>query len=432
MHQLNVALVIVGALVLVLGVGSEWLKRKGISDRLVALAVGVALGPVGLDLLRPSEWPPLVPLLEEAARLTLGVSLMSIALRIPPGFMRRWWRSLSGLLLAAMLGMWAISSALAAWLLGLGFWAALLVGALVTPTDPVVAALIATGDVAERNVPGRVRHLLSAESGFNDGLAYAFVFLPLAFLTGHEAPWQHWLGRVVAWEVGAAVVVGAALGGAAGWVLRKAHRSGLVEQPSYLSFTLAMALLALGGVKLLGANGLLAVFVAGIAFDRTATRREERDEERVTAAVDRFFTIPIFALVGAVLPWAEWAALGWRAWALATGVLLFRRLPVLLALYPALRSLRHWRDALFLGWFGPIGVSAVFYGAVAARHGVVPEALPVALLLVTASVVAHGLTATPFTLAYGRRGGRAEAAAESEDEAGSEDEAESEDEERGS
>jgi NhaP-type Na+/H+ or K+/H+ antiporter len=89
---------------------------------------------------------------------------------------------------------------------------------------------------------------------------------------------------------------------------------------------------------------------------------------------------------------------------LAAAVLALRRLPVVAAIRPLLRPwARGADDLLFLGWFGPVGVAAIFYAGVALRTTGLPEAWSVSSLIITASVVAHGLTATPFTVRYGRR-----------------------------
>ncbi len=399
---LNLTLVVLGGLVLALGLVSGLIKRRFGSDRLIAFAVGVMLGPEVLGVLDPEAWGAKHEVFEIAARLTLGVGLMSVALRLPSGY-RGHWRGALPLLVVGMLGMWAMSSGLVALFVGLPLWTALLVGAVVTPTDPVAASAVVVGPFAERHLPERLRHLLSAESGANDGLAYPLVLLPLLMLTRPDGEvWGAWLGRVLPWEVGAAVLMGLGIGWAAGRLLEWAEGHDLIERPSYLSYTLSLALLTLGAVKLLGSDGLLAVFAAGLALDTTVSTEERAGEERVTEAFDRFFSVPIFALLGMALPWADWAALGWRAWALAGAVLLLRRLPVVLALKPAVPQLQTWRDALFAGWFGPIGVAALFYASVALRRAGVEEAWTVGTLLITASLVAHGLTASVFTRWYAR------------------------------
>ncbi len=342
--------------------------------------------------------------------MTLAIGLMGVALRLPEGTLRRRWRSLAVLLGLVLPLMWLAGGLLVYLVLGLPLWLALLVGAVVAPTDPVVASTIVTGRVAEEHLPADLRHTLSAESGANDGLAYPLVLLPLLVL---ERPMgevlTHWLARTLLWEVGGAVVAGALLGHAAGRLLRWAETHQGVERTSHLAYTLALSLAVLGGAKLLGTDGILAVFVAGLAFDGVVSSRERREEENVQEAVNRFFTLPIFALLGLALPWADWLALGWRAPLLAGLVLLLRRLPALLALRPLLGEPRGLPAALFLGWFGPIGVAALYYASLAQRRVGAEEAWVLGSLLICSSVVAHGLTATPLTRRYGRRRGATEA-----------------------
>src|SRR5918997_5939828 len=140
-------------------------------------------------------------------------------------------------------------------------------GAVVTPTDPVGSSTIVTGDLAEKNLPDRVRYSLSAESGANDGLAYPFVFLPILLLSRPpEEALSHWLTHTLLWEVGVAVVFGVLIGYGAGRLLEWAHGKGSMEQTSFLAYTLALSLVVLGGAKLLGSDGILAVFVAGVGL----------------------------------------------------------------------------------------------------------------------------------------------------------------------
>ena len=409
MNVLNTCLLVVGLLVLILGLLSGLLKRRGISDRLVALGVGVALGPEVLNVLNPADWGDQHLVLEQAARLTLGIGLMGVALRIPFGFTRKSWKSIGLLLIGGMVGMWIISSVLLWAFLGLGVWAALLVGAVVTPTDPVAASVIVTGEVAEKNLPDRLRHLISAESGLNDGLAYLFVLLPIFFLDrAKDEPLLDWLTRGLLWDVGVAVLVGGVLGYVTGRLLEWAEERNYIERASFLAITLALALVALGAVKLIGSDGLLAVFVAGMAFDSVVKVEERAEEEQVVAALDRFLTLPIFTLLGLTLPWADWRELGWTGPGLCLAILLLRRLPVLLLLTPVVPALKDRRDSLYLGWFGPIGVAALFYASLAVKRTEVHEAWVVASLLITASIVVHGLTATPLTRLYGAQGKSAE------------------------
>jgi sodium/hydrogen antiporter len=403
MSQLNIALLIIGGAVLLLGLFSKVLKRWGLPDPLILLVLGVMLGPQGVGLLTPETWGDPMVNLEQAARLTLAVGLMGVALRIPKTYTRDRWREIIVLLLLGMPFMWLSSSLIAGLFLGLPAWAALLIGAIMAPTDPVVASSIVTGPIAEDKLPERLRHLLSAESGINDGFAYAFVLLPILMLTrpAGEAV-QHWIFMVLPWDIVGAVLVGALIGYVAGRLLWLSEEKKAIEEPSILAFTTALALSTLAAVKLMGSDGILAVFVCGIAFDQAVSRDERAQEKRVVAGVDRFFILPVFVLLGLLIPWQEWLDLGWTGVLLALAVLFLRRLPLFLALGGQLSDLRGVSDRTFAGWFGPIGVAALYYAAVASKRTEVEEVWPVVSLVVCVSIAVHGLTSTPFSRWYGR------------------------------
>ncbi len=404
MSELNIVLTAVGGLVLVIGLLSGAIRRSTLSEPLVALLAGILLGPAVLGLLDPAGWGSQETILEQAARLTLAISLMGVALRLPKRELFRGWRSLAVLLGLVMPLMWLVSGLLVYLILGVPFFVALLVGAVVTPTDPVVSSTIVTGELAEENLPNRLRYTLSGESGANDGLAYPFVLLPILLLSRppRETLW-HWLTHTLLWEVGAAVVFGAIVGYGAGRLLERAQGKGTMEKTSFLAYTIALSLAVLGSAKLLGTDGVLAVFVAGLAFDAAVSESDRAEEERVQEAVNRFFILPIFVLLGLAIPWEGWMELGWAGLLLALAVLLLRRLPAVLALKPLLGRVGGTRDALFLGWFGPIGVAALFYANLAVREARVEEAWVVGSLVICASILAHGLSATPLTRLYGRR-----------------------------
>ncbi|MDX1633731.1 MAG: cation:proton antiporter [Marinobacter sp.] len=404
MTELNIALALVGATVLAMGLVSRLLNRSVLSPPLLAFLVGVMAGPV-LGWLDPARWGDEMAILEQAARLTLGVSLMGIALRLPPRFVFRQGRSLILLLALGMPLMWLASSGLAFGVLDLTLMTALMLGAAVCATDPVVASSIVTGGVATGNLPGRFRHTLSAESALNDGLALPLVMLPILLLGSANAPLQDWLLHVLLWQVVVAVVLGAILGWLAGTALRLAEARDLIDQPSFLVTTLALTVLALGGAKALGTDSILAVFATGIAFDQQVGGKERSEEARVQEAVNLFFTLPVFMLVGLMIPWRDWLALGWAGPALVLSILALRRLPVILLLRPGIGPWRDWPVALLAGWFGPIGVSALFYAMLVHRETGDHSVWVGASLLVAASLLVHGVSAAPLAKYYGRRHG---------------------------
>ncbi|MFE1745340.1 cation:proton antiporter [Coleofasciculus sp. H7-2] len=403
--DINIALVALGGLVLVLGLLSGFLKKRlFISDPIVALLVGVLLGSSAFGLLDLAEWGKPETILEEGSRLTIAIQLMGVALQLPKAYPLRNWRSLAVLLGPVMLLMWLSSGLLVYLILGLPFWQAMLIGAVITPTDPVVSTSIVTGRVAEPSLPERLRNIISAESAANDGLAYAFVLLPILILT--KPPGEavfHWLTKTLLWEVAAAVPIGATIGYAAGRLLLWAEANQTIEKQSFLAYTVALSLAVLGFVKLIGSDGILAVFAAGTVLSMIVGGSDRAEEEGVQEAVDRFFTLYIFLLLGLALPWEKWLDLGWKGLFLAISVLLVRRLPALLLLRRFLPQVRGMQDALFMGWFGPIGVAAIFYAFLSLRRTGVEDAWVVGSLIICASIFAHGLTAVPLAQLYGKR-----------------------------
>lgn len=405
MSELNIALALIGATVLVIGMVSRILNRSILSLPLLAFLLGVLAGPV-LGWLAPAGWGHEMKILEEVARVSLGVSLMGIALRLPPRFVLDNGRPLTVILALGMPLMWLISSGLALGFLDVALMTALMLGASVCPTDPVVSSSIVTGGVATDNLPGRFRHTLSAEAALNDGLALPLVMLPILLIKSSDTALQEWFVHVLGWQVLGAVAIGALLGYLAGRALRTAEARDLIDQPSFLVTTLALTLLALGAAKLLGTDSILAVFATGIAFDQRVDGKDRSEESEIQEAVNLFLTLPVFMLVGLMIPWSGWMDLGWAGLGLALAVLALRRLPVILLLRPAIRL---WRDlpvALLAGWFGPIGVAAVFYSMLV-YHKTGNETVWVgASLLVAASLVVHGMTAAPIAKYYGRRYGK--------------------------
>lgn len=303
--------------------------------------------------------------------------------------------------------MWLISSLLVYLILGIPIWLAALIGAIIAPTDPIAASPIVTGPVAKNNLPERIRHAISFESGANDGLSYLFVFLPFLMLTKQpDEAISHWLLNTLLWEITAATVFGILLGCVAAKLLMEAERRELIQAEWRLVYTVALALVAIGAGKLIHSDEVLVVFAAGATFIQFVNTDEQGIEEKGQEAVNRFFSIPIFALLGTAIPWSGWFSLGWSGAFLVVAILLLRRPPVLLLLRFFLPDIRSKKDALFLGWFGPIAVAAIYYGTLAEHRLKNPFIWDVVSLVICASVVAHGVSATPLTRLYGSKTGK--------------------------
>jgi NhaP-type Na+/H+ or K+/H+ antiporter len=400
--EINTAFAALGGLIVLLGLFSGFLKeRLFLSDPFIALVAGILLSPAVFNWVNLSHWGSTKGILEQGARLAIAVQVVAIALRLPKGYVYQSRRSLMVLLGLVMPLMWLASGLLATWLLEVSIWQGMLIGAIVTPTDPVIGSAVVTGRIAENHLPGRIRNLISLESAANDGLAYPFVWLSILMLTRPTGEaMSHWIFKTILWEVVGAAIAGTVLGYGLGKLLLWVEQKQTQEKQSFLALTIAFSLLILGSIKLLGGDGIFGVFVAGIVFDNTVEGTERAEETEVQDAIDRFFTILIFALLGLVLPWQEWIALGWRGVGLAIAILLFRRLPAILLVQPLMPRLQSIKDALFVGWFGPIGVAALFYSILALKQTDFDLAWTVGSLVICSSVIVHGFTSTPSTKLY--------------------------------
>ncbi|MEJ5946594.1 cation:proton antiporter [Pseudokineococcus basanitobsidens] len=400
MEQLHLVYAMVGVLGVALALVSTVVRRSPISEPLLALVLGVLVGPAVLGLVELDDGTRDVLLLE-GTRLLLAWSVMAAALRFRWSGLRSVVRPVALLLLVVMPLAMVVGGA-AALAAGLPLGLALLVGACLSPTDPVLASSVVSGGPAERDLPLRLRQALTAESGANDGLGLPFVLVGLAVvLPGLTAG-----GAAVEMvrEVLGAVVVGAVLGTVVGHLVPDADDRRALAGGPRLVLTLLLAVAVLGVARLVGTDGVLAVFVAGLAYNRVVPTSDREPQDSLDEAVNRYAVLPFFLLLGVVLPWSDWAALGWGAAVLAAAVLLVRRLPVLLLLHRPLGL--SWREGAFAGWFGPMGVSAVFYLAYSLDEGVSdPRVFAAGTLAVAVSVVAFGVTAAPATRAFGRAHG---------------------------
>ncbi|MBW3608263.1 MAG: cation:proton antiporter [Actinobacteria bacterium] len=400
--SIDLVLILVGAAVFALGLPSNIIKRLWLSVPLLALLAGVLLGPEGLGVVKPDRLHDEHKVLEELARVTLAVSLVGVGLQITRADLRLIWKRAASLLTIAMVGMWLLTS-LGAWLvLGLEPWLALLLGAILTPTDPVVASALVTGRLAEGNLPRWLRRSLQVEAGANDGLALVFVLVPALVLTlpGDDA------GTIAGEAIGQvvlALIVGAAIGASAAKVVDLAEDHQATSGGFFLVSALALALLTLGAVHALGGTGILGAFVAGLLFSLMLEERYAQQLEETQDGLQQLLVVPVFLLFGSMLPWDGWVELGWTGLAFAAWALIIRR-PAAAALALAPTDTPR-RGVAFLSWYGPIGVAAIYYTLFVERYALeeFDRLFAASTLAIAVSVLVFSLSATPGVRRYGGR-----------------------------
>jgi len=398
----TVLFVAAGVATLLAAILPKMLGRLPVSAPMVFLGAGALVWLVVPGLPSPD------PAQNEGAALHLTevcviVSLMGagLALNRPVG-LRSWsstWRLLGitmplSMLAVGLLGWWA---------LGLGAASAVLLGAALAPTDPVLATEVqvsepVTSDDADDD---EVRFALTSEAGLNDGLAFPFTWAAVAISMAGAAPaaWlPQWLAVDVVWRLTCGVGVGLLVG----WLLGRLFFSSIAERLRLADRTggfvaLAATFLAYGVAELAEGYGFVAVFVCACTL-RSAERSHRYHQVLHTFVeqVERMLTVLVVVLLGGAVARGLLAELGWREWLVALAVILVVR-PVAgwIGLTPGKTGPR---ERAVISFFGVRGVGSLFYVAFALSNGAFPDAdylWGVTGLVVVLSIVVHGITSTP-------------------------------------
>lgn len=407
---------------------SLFIKEKlYIGEAAVATIFGLIVGPHCLNWLAPTTWGNSDYITIEVSRIVLVVQIFAVAVELPKKYMLKHWLSVLILLLPVMTCGWLLSSVFIWKLIPTLSWVeGLALAACITATDPVLASAVVGKGKFARRVPGHLRNLLSAESGCNDGMAFPFAYLALNLIkyTGNsrEVAFE-FIVITILYECVFGCVLGTVIGYSGRHLIKFAEEKNLIDRESFLVFYFVLALLCTGVGSIIGVDDLLVSFAAGAAFAWDGWFAKKTEESHVSNVIDLLLNMSYFVYFGAIVPWEQFnnAAIGIHAWKLvilAILVLLFRRLPIVLAMKPFTPDIRTWREAFFCGHFGPIGVGAVFISILSRaelEHGeptplrrlpppgsphyfAIATIWPVTTFLIIASIVVHGSSIAVFTL----------------------------------
>jgi NhaP-type Na+/H+ or K+/H+ antiporter len=424
--------VLVGLLFVVMALAGSVLKRLPLSTSMLYLAAGAALGPHGAGMLNVDVYEQ-SEIWERVTEVAVIVSLFAAGLKLRVPFLDGRWILPVRLATLSMLVTVGLVALAGVWLLGLSWAAAILLGAILAPTDPVLASDVQVTDATDSD---RLRFGLTGEAGLNDGAAFPFVMLGLGLLGVHElgeGGWR-WIAIDLVWAVAAGLGTGIVLGTLVGRLvlyLRGTHREA-VGLDDFLA--LGLIALAYGAALLLKGYGFLAVFAAGLALRRIelkASHGENPPEDVLVAAssaeAEKLATDPEKApayMAQAALGFTEQLErMGEAAVVLLLGGMLSASflppaavwfIPLLfLVIRPAavyagtLGSRTTPAQRRLIAWFGIRGIGSVYYLTYAMQHGL-PEALgrtlaALVLATVAVSVVVHGISVTPLMKRYARR-----------------------------
>ncbi|RUS26583.1 Sodium/hydrogen exchanger family-domain-containing protein [Jimgerdemannia flammicorona] len=411
----TVAIAVLSGFIILFGYVSMFIKeRLLISEAFVAVVVGIIAGPLCANVIDPFQWNNMDLFTKELTRVTIAIQVLAVGISLPRRYMWHESRSMFMLLIPVMAYMWIVSALTIWWIVPpLNLVESLAIAACITPTDPILANSVVKGRFAEKHVPTHVQNVLSAESGANDGMGFPFLYIALFFLREPDSPGGNigrWFYLTWLYQILLSCVIGAVVGYLARKVLQLSEQRKLIDKPSFLVFAIALALLLMSLVGMTGSDDLLACFVAGNAVSWDDWFRRETEEAHIQEVIDMLLNLSVFVYIGTIVPWHSFddPLLGltpWRLVVMALIILLVRRLPIVVILKPFIPAMQTYREAAFSGWFGPIGVGAVFLSIVAqeelhsySNHHLVESFQPIVLFIVLSSVLVHGTTIPLFKL----------------------------------
>ncbi|HEX9936209.1 MAG TPA: cation:proton antiporter [Longimicrobium sp.] len=423
--------VVVGLLFVGMALARTVLQRLPLSTAMLYLAAGAALGPYGAGLLDVDVYGQ-AEVWERVTEVVVLVSLFAAGLKLRVPLSDGRWMLPLRLATVSMMVTVGLVALVGVGAMGLSWGSAVLLGAILAPTDPVLASDVQVTHPADRD---RLRFGLTGEAGLNDGMAFPFVMLGLGLLGLHDlgAGGWRWVAVDVVWAVAAGVATGALLGTLVGRLvlyLRSTHQEA-VGLDDFLA--LGLIALAYGVALLVKGYGFLAVFAAGLALrriERRSTGGDKPPEDVLAAAasaqaetlatdpekapaymaqatlgfteqLERIGELAAVLLLGGMISWSFLppAAL----WFIPLLLLVIRPVAVYLGLLGSRTTSAQRR---LIAWFGIRGIGSVYYLTFAMQHGL-PEALgrPLAALVlatVAVSVVVHGISVTPLMNRYAR------------------------------
>lgn len=252
---------------------------------------------------------------------------------------------------------------------GTDFPTALVVAACLTPTDPVLSASILSNSQFSERVPKRLKDMLSAETGCNDGMSFPFLFVGLELLknaTNGEA-FKEWFLITILWQCILGTIIGLVLGTLFNRLLRISESRGYIDEAGLTVFYLLLAILSVGIASTLSIDDFLVAFGAGYGFARDGWFSKKIKGVHLPDIIDLLLNSAMFVYLGTIIPWYAFSPQSITPWitpgrlvGFLVCVLLFRRIPVMLASYRWIPDIRTLREALFCGHFGPMGLGGIF------------------------------------------------------------------------
>ena len=301
--------------------------------------------------------------------MIVGIQVFAVGVELPRFYFSRHWKSVAMLLGPIMSFGWLVCAGFVVALFRTDWPTAFVVAACLTPTDPVLAASILSNSQFSERVPKRIKDMLSAESGCNDGISFPFLYVGLSILTTASTAGaiKEYILITLLWQCTFGLAIGVVIGTCFNKVLRFCTKNAYIDDAGLTVFYLLLAILCVGVGSTLGTDDFLVAFGAGYGFARDGWFSRKTEGVHLPKVLDLLLNSAMFVYLGTIMPWYAFAphdltpfVTPWRLVAFLVLVLLFRRIPIVLAMYRWIPDIRTFREALFCGHFGPMGLGAIF------------------------------------------------------------------------
>ncbi|MGI2902675.1 cation:proton antiporter [Tolypothrix sp. VBCCA 56010] len=407
-------LLFIGLLLLLVTLGSGFISRLPLSFALIYLVVGILVGPYGLGLIKlRQEGTFNAEILEKITEFVVIVSVFGCGLKIVRPLRLKAWDITTRLIVFLMpISIFALA-VVGKLFLGMNWGEAILLGAILAPTDPVLASEVQLTDTNDQD---ELRFGLTSEGGLNDALAFPFVYFGIHSLKDDN--WNNWLKQWVAvdliWAIAAGIVMGIIVAKAVVWFDKKVQKRRQVDETMEDFVAISTILLTYSLTEIVNGYGFLAVFVAGLVVERSYRNPDKPLQElKFVERIEKLSEVCTILILGSILlfkPMLDYAG---------------QSLLVIVVLFFVIRPVGAWistmgkrspksrhqkmdsRTRWLFGWFGIRGVGSLYYLAYAFSNGLKGELGEqiawITYTTIVVSVIVHGISSTPLMNWYERR-----------------------------
>lgn len=407
-------LLFIGLLLLLVTLGSGWISRLPLSFALIYLVVGILVGPYGLGLIKLRQGDAFnAEVLERITELVVIVSVFGCGLKILRPLSFKAWDITTRLIVFLMpISIYGLAL-IGKLFLGMNWGEAILLGAILAPTDPVLASEVQLTDTNDQD---ELRFGLTSEGGLNDALAFPFVYFGIHALKDDN--WNNWFKQWVAvdliWAIASGIVMGIIVAKAVVWIDKKIQKRRRADETMEDFVAISTILLTYSLTEIVNGYGFLAVFVAGLVVQRSYTNPEKPLQQlEFVERIEKLLEVGTILILGTILLFKPMLDYAYQS-LLVIVFLFFVIRPVgawISTIGKRSPNLRHRRMDLrtrwLFGWFGIRGVGSLYYLAYAFGNGLKGELGEqigwITYTTIVVSVIVHGVSSTPLMNWYERK-----------------------------